>query len=111
MKKSILTFFISLLLLCSSVSLMAQDNYELCTIFYQVQNGRGYLSISEAGKKFETIEVKFENKEDKADLNTNTLQKKVKEYSDKGWDVVTFTFTPTPEGTVHYACLKKKSDS
>jgi hypothetical protein len=98
-------------LICSPGHLMSQDNssYEFVTIFYQAVGQKGTMSISSNGNQFELLEIRLSGDE-KRSLNTNQLQRKVTEYTQKGWEVVTFTFSVTSSGLIHYACLKRKKD-
>lgn len=98
-------FFLIAVLVVSANIAFAQDKYEFMTIIYQpaIQ-----LNITIDGKFFsEKVEL---SKEDRNNiLNTTPLLLKIKEYQDKGWEVMDINTFGGPF-IYHSASLRKKKN-
>ena len=94
------------------INMNAQQKYEFMTISFYYNVSSKEILISIDGKEFLKEEVKMEKKD--ADYcNTNPLLSKVKEYQDKGWEVMSFHTVNTAGSSIgynHIAYLRKKKE-
>lgn len=86
----------------------AQDKYEFMTINYESLYNDVCVSID--GETLLTERADLPKEEDKKNLTTNPLLKKVKEYQDKGWEVMTFDTYCVGIYPSYIAYLKKKKN-
>ena len=101
MKKLLL---VAVLLVSASIA-FAQDKYEFMTINYYITMSRT-IAVSIDGKEFLSEKVESP-KEKEWLLDTTPLLLKVKEYQDKGWEVMSFN-TAGGGGIFYIAYLRKK---
>lgn len=105
MQIMLLSFF----LVIFTVKLTAQEKVERMIISYNSSKEHMFLSID--GKNFIDEEVNVPKK-DRHDYNVNPLLKKIKEYEEKGWELVNINTIHTYEEhnsyIEHWAELKKK---
>lgn len=86
----------------------AQEKYQFMSISYTDYGGmRRELQISIDGNDFLVEDIELKKKE-KATFNTNPLLAKVKEYQDKGWEVMNLYTTAVVSSVFHTAYLRKK---
>ncbi|MES2133064.1 MAG: hypothetical protein V4506_11985 [Bacteroidota bacterium] len=98
-------FFLVAVLVISASIAVAQDKYEFMTINYLTQRT---ITISIDGEIFLKEKVEL-SKEESTEFNTNPLLKKVKEYQDKGWEILNFnSYGQINGGINHIAYLRKK---
>ncbi len=83
----------------------AQDKYEFMTITYEL-SGSSSITMSIDGKEFLSEKVSLP-KGSNSEFNMNPLLAKVKEFQDKGWEVMSFN-TAVSTFYFHIAYLKKK---
>ncbi|MDP1801013.1 MAG: hypothetical protein Q8L81_06660 [Bacteroidota bacterium] len=105
MKTNHLLFTVALFF---SIAFMnAQDKYEFMIIEYSTI--KFDLGISIDGKEYKKEKADFSSQE-KTGYNANPLLIKVKEYQDKGWEVMSFNSAINGGTTaeVHFAHLRKK---
>jgi hypothetical protein len=101
--------FFTLLFLLLLVFAKAQDKYEFMIISYEAQFK---ISISIDGNMFLSEKVNLP-KEQNYQLNANPLLLKVKEYQDKGWEIITLNTQvagSTGNGCTYFAYLRKKKN-
>ncbi len=99
--------FFTIALFFSIAFMNAQDKYEFAIIEYNTFHYD--LSVSIDGKEYKKEKVDFSNQE-KSGFNANPFLNKVKEYQDKGWEVMSFNSSTLGGGSqeVHFAYLRKK---
>lgn len=98
--------FVAVLMISATIA-FAQDKYQFMVINYQVGTPSS-IAVSIDGVEFSKEKVSLP-KESNDVLNVNPLLLKVKEYQDKGWEVVTFNFS-APGYYFYVAYLKKKKN-
>ena len=102
--------FLSFFLILFTGKLTAQEKFERMIISYNSSKEHMFISID--GKNFIDEEVNVPKKE-RHDYNVNPLLKKIKEYEEKGWDLVNINTIHTYEENhsyiEHWAELKKKA--
>ena len=105
MKPKQLLFTLALFL--SVAFIKAQDKYEFAIIEFATI--RNYISVSIDGKEFTSEKVEYVGQE-KSGYNANPILLKVKEYQDKGWEVMSFnsSINGATSDEVHFAHLRKK---
>ena len=100
-------FIITVSLFLSSFYLKAQDKYDFMSIYF---NGTSdIVSISINGKEY--LEQKMDlDKKEKNGVNLNPLFRKVEEYQQQDWEVMSYnTIAAGQSGNLnYYAFLKKK---
>lgn len=91
-----------------SLFISAQDKYEFMIIEYN-HSAKNQIALSIDGKEFITEDATFINQKESV-LNSNPLLIKVKEYQDKGWDVINFETLPAANliSKTYLAYLRKK---
>lgn len=85
----------------------AQDKYEFAIIEYNI-SFKNELKVFINGK--DLIEEKAEE-DNKGKLTYNAFLKKVNEYQDKGWEVMSFAIVPRDQSNIyynHFAYMRKK---
>ncbi len=106
-KRIILTIALFILFLCYK----AQGKYEFMSIGYDAVVHQ--LVVSVDGKQVLTEQVELE-KAEKGYLNSGPLLKKVSEYQEQDWEVITFNTSGLSVGSgvrlVYVAFLRKKKD-
>ncbi len=107
MKPKQLLFTLALFL--SVAFIKAQDKYEFMIIEYTTFKYE--IGISIDGKEFQKEKADFTSQE-KSGYNANPLLLKVKEYQDKGWELMNFNSAINGGTTaeVHFAHLRRKRD-
>lgn len=101
MKKLLL---IAVLLVSASIA-FAQDKYQFMTVQYET--ARQQINISIDGSLF-LKEIAEVSKEENPPANTNPLLKKINEYQDKGWEVMSINPYAFATYYGHVAYLRKK---
>jgi hypothetical protein len=99
-------FLIAVFVVSANIA-FAQDKYEFMAINYQIANP-SLIAVSIDGVEFSKEKVSLP-KESNDVLNINPLLLKVKEYQDKGWEIVSF-HTATGSYYFHIAYLRKKKN-
>ena len=99
-------FLIAALVISANIA-FAQDKYEFMAINYQVGSPT-VIAVSIDGVEFSKEKVSLP-KESNDPLNINPLFSKVKEYQEKGWELMTFNFS-APGYYFYVAYLKKKKN-
>ncbi|MES2679410.1 MAG: hypothetical protein V4635_05970 [Bacteroidota bacterium] len=109
MKAKRITLTITLFIL--SLTYKAQDKYEFMTISYETFYHD--LVVCVDGKEIIAEEIKLE-KAEKGILNCNPLLKKISEYQQQDWEVVTFNTSGLTVGSgtrlLYVAFLRKKKN-
>jgi hypothetical protein len=104
MKTKHILFSIALLL--TTLFVDAQNKHDYMTINYQTISSQ--ICVSKNG---ETVtNEKAERPEKDTPLNSNPILKKIKEYEDKGWELVNFTSQVETNHVTYLAFLKKNKD-
>lgn len=86
----------------------AQDKYQFMTINYESYTNGMCISIDGETLLKEKVDLP---KNENTNLNTNPVLKKIKEYQDKGWELVTFETYPFGGGFPAYdAFMRKKKN-
>jgi hypothetical protein len=96
----------SIALLFTSLLINAQSKNDYMTINYEAFKSKMCISIN--GET--VINEKAERPEDDTHLNTNPILKKIKEYEDKGWELVSFTVPAQFNYITYSAFLRKKKN-
>ena len=96
--------FITAAFILLSICVKAQDKYQFMIIQFNTFGSTIYVSIDGATFTKEHIELA---KEERDSYNPNPLLKRVKEYQDKGWEVMSFNF----ENLQYISYLRKKIES
>jgi hypothetical protein len=100
-------FLIAVLVISANIA-FAQDKYEFMTINYETHKKTLCTSIDGTLLSNEKVDL---GKDEAIDFNINPLLKKLKEYQDKGWEVVTFTpFSYVASYPSYMAFLRKKKN-
>ena len=99
--------FLSIAFLMSVFFFKAQDKYEFMIIEYNTVDYDLITSID--GLQFMREKADFTSQQ-KSGFNANPFLIKVKEYQDKGWEVISFNsgITSSNYKEVHFAHLRKK---
>jgi hypothetical protein len=106
MKKSIL---FTTLILTFALSVQSQDKYEFTIIEYSTFEGK--LAISKDGLEFGSEKVDVGS-----GFNANPLLAKVKEFQEKGWEIMSFNTLLAGNNTnrnneIYFAYLRRKKTS
>lgn len=98
-------FFIAVLVVSANIA-FAQDKYEFMTIQYESFKPNLIICLNGETVLKEKLDLE---KEENFPLNSNPILKKIKEYQDKGWEMLTLTtnFAPYPS---YYSVLRKKKN-
>lgn len=101
-------FFLIATLVVSANIALAQDKYEFMTVNYETFRNTLYISIDGETLLKEKVDL---SKDENTNLNTNPTLKKIKEYQDKGWELVTFETYSYGAGFPAYMAFMKKKKS
>lgn len=98
---------LTIALLFTTLLTIAQDKYEFMIIEFTTY--KNIISVSIDGKEYIEEKANYAGQE-KTGYNANPFLNKVKEYQDKGWEVINFNSTINGGTTseVHFAHLRKK---
>ncbi len=97
---------ITALFIVFNLCVQAQDKYQYMIIEYRAFTTTLFVSIDDATFTKENIEM---SKEERDPLNSSPLLKRVKEYQEKGWEVMSFNHVPLFLG--YSAFLRKKIET
>lgn len=99
---------LSLIFILFSLVINAQDKYEFMIIEYN-HSAKNQIVLSIDGKEFISEDAAFVNQKESV-LNSNPLINKVKEYQEKGWELMSFETLPAANlvSKTYLAYLRKK---
>jgi hypothetical protein len=98
-------FLIAVLVVSANIA-FAQDKYEFMTINYSAIDN--IVGISIDGKEFLTEKTES-SKGKHSYMDTNPILLKLKEYQDKGWEIMSFN-SGSGSYNMYFAYLRKKKN-